>query len=174
MSSTVLDTAVDPDADGLVGGVTAWPSNALPSAKYRFCDGSTVSRTEFSLLFSRLGTLHGVGDGSSTFALPNLVDKLVRGTDGSAGNEVGTTGGTSAASLPAHTHGHTLAVSAHTHQSFDIVPGGVLAAGTTYTWSYPQGGSTAPSISGSINSAGSGTGDNWPPFVRLRHIIKVS
>jgi len=36
------------------------------------CDGSAVSRTTYAPLFSKIGTLWGVGDGSTTFNLPLL------------------------------------------------------------------------------------------------------
>ena len=172
-----LNTSVNPDADGLVGAVTEWPSNVLPSTKYRWCDGSLLSRTEFSLLFSRLGELHGVGDGSTTFGIPNLVDKLVRGTDGSSGNEVGTTGGSSAATMPAHDHpAGSLAVSPHSHSGGTDTgianPGAGSFYGVSASISTSQTGSASPAVTGNTGSAG-GSGDNWPPFVRLRHIIKV-
>ena len=43
----------------------------LPSG-YVACDGSAVSRTEYSVLFSAIDTFYGVGDGSTTFNLPAL------------------------------------------------------------------------------------------------------
>lgn len=36
------------------------------------CDGSAVSRTTYAALFAAIGTTWGVGDGSSTFNLPDL------------------------------------------------------------------------------------------------------
>lgn len=44
---------------------------AVPSA-YLTCDGSAVSRAGYADLFSAIGTTFGVGDGSTTFNLPNL------------------------------------------------------------------------------------------------------
>ena len=45
----------------------------IPSGYLR-CDGSLVSRTEYSNLFTAIGTTFGAGDGSTTFALPKLTD----------------------------------------------------------------------------------------------------
>ena len=42
----------------------------IPS-DYLFCDGSAVSRTTYSALFAVISTIHGVGDGSTTFNLPD-------------------------------------------------------------------------------------------------------
>ena len=39
---------------------------------FLLCDGSAVSRTTYSALFSVIGTTYGEGDGNSTFNLPDL------------------------------------------------------------------------------------------------------
>lgn len=43
------------------------------------CDGSAVSRTTYADLFATIGTTYGVGDGSTTFNLPNISDCFVQG-----------------------------------------------------------------------------------------------
>ena len=50
------------------------------------CDGALLSRTTYALLFAAIGTTFGVGDGSTTFAIPDLRGRFVRstGTDGTA------------------------------------------------------------------------------------------
>ena len=59
-------------------GSTVIPTSAVimfagttPPSGYLLCDGSAVSRTEHNILFSIIGTSYGVGDGSTTFNLPN-------------------------------------------------------------------------------------------------------
>lgn len=52
-----------------------------------FCDGSTLDRTDYSDLFAAIGTSFGEGDGSTTFNLPDLRGRFLRGVDGSAGND---------------------------------------------------------------------------------------
>lgn len=44
------------------------------------CDGSAVSRTDYAALYAVIGTTYGAGNGSTTFNLPNLVDKFVEGS----------------------------------------------------------------------------------------------
>ena len=39
---------------------------------YLACDGTAVSRTQYSYLYDMVGTYYGPGDGSTTFNLPNL------------------------------------------------------------------------------------------------------
>lgn len=46
---------------------------------YLICDGSEVSRTTYSDLFNVIGTIFGSGDGSTTFAIPDLLDKFIQG-----------------------------------------------------------------------------------------------
>jgi microcystin-dependent protein len=48
-------------------------------AEYLLCNGQNVSRTTYQNLFSRLGTTFGVGDGSTTFTLPNYQGLFFRG-----------------------------------------------------------------------------------------------
>lgn len=43
------------------------------------CDGSAVSRTTYARLFSAIGTTFGDGDGSTTFNLPDLIDRFAQG-----------------------------------------------------------------------------------------------
>ena len=66
-----------------VGAIVHFSSSQVPS-KYLVCDGSAVSRADYSDLFSVTGTLYGSGDGSTTFNLPNLIQKFVEGAASSA------------------------------------------------------------------------------------------
>jgi microcystin-dependent protein len=46
---------------------------------YLLCNGSLISRTVYSGLFSTIGTTFGNGNGSTTFAIPDLVGAVPRG-----------------------------------------------------------------------------------------------
>jgi microcystin-dependent protein len=61
-----------------VGCVQAYAGNTLPNG-WLLCDGSAVSRTDYAELYSVIGDTYGAGDGSTTFNLPNLIDKFVQG-----------------------------------------------------------------------------------------------
>jgi microcystin-dependent protein len=54
-----------------VGTILSFAAATAPSG-YLVCDGSAVSRTSYSDLFNVLGTTWGVGDGSTTFNIPDL------------------------------------------------------------------------------------------------------
>lgn len=61
-----------------VGTLIDYAGQTAP-AGYLVCDGSLVSRTTYADLFKAIGTLYGTGDGSTTFGLPNLIDKFKQG-----------------------------------------------------------------------------------------------
>lgn len=76
------------------------------STNYAVADGSAVSRTTYSELFSAVSTTFGSGDGSTTFNLPDLSGHAIRHTTGDKGVE-----STYAAST--HSHGTLLVASGY-------------------------------------------------------------
>jgi len=79
-------------ADGSVTAIKLASSALLPSGAvmpfamataptgWFSCDGSVISRTTYALLFAAIGTTFGAGDGSNTFAIPDLRGYFVRGS----------------------------------------------------------------------------------------------
>lgn len=67
------------------GCVQAFAGQTTPTG-WLLCDGSAVSRTTYEKLFAVIGTTYGAGDDSTTFNVPNLVDKFVEGS-ATAGTE---------------------------------------------------------------------------------------
>jgi microcystin-dependent protein len=53
-------------------GMIAYSLTLNMGPAWLLADGSEVSRTTYATLFAAIGTRYGVGDGSSTFALPDL------------------------------------------------------------------------------------------------------
>jgi microcystin-dependent protein len=78
-------TAATLDATGITtggvpaGAVMAFAMNSAPSG-WLAADGAAVSRSEYARLFTAVGTAHGVGNGSTTFNLPDLRGIFVRGS----------------------------------------------------------------------------------------------
>jgi len=68
-----------------IGAVIAWLANSVP-AQYLICDGSAISRTTYSDLFAVIGTTYGVGDGSTTFNIPDLRARVIVGKGTNAAN----------------------------------------------------------------------------------------
>ena len=48
---------------------------------YLLCDGSAVSRTSYAALFSIIGTTYGAGNRSTTFNIPNLINRFPQGSN---------------------------------------------------------------------------------------------
>lgn len=61
------------------GTIIAYGNDSVPNG-YLACDGSAVSRTTYATLFTAISTTWGVGDGSTTFNLPDLRGMFIRGT----------------------------------------------------------------------------------------------
>lgn len=70
--------------------IVPWSSSSIPSG-FLECDGTAVSRTTYATLFAEIGTLYGVGDGSTTFNLPDLQDNVPLGKSGT--KSLASTGG---------------------------------------------------------------------------------
>ena len=61
-----------------VGCIMYYGSTSAPS-KWRICNGGAISRTTYADLFAVIGTRFGSGDGSTTFNVPNLIDRFPQG-----------------------------------------------------------------------------------------------
>ena len=61
------------------GVIIPFAGTSVPSG-YLLCNGALVSRTTYADLFAAVGTLYGAGDGSTTFALPDLRDRVLQGS----------------------------------------------------------------------------------------------
>jgi phage-related tail fiber protein len=160
-----------------VGGAQVWqPVNPVPPG-WLLANGQAVGRTEYRRLFEAIGTSFGVGDGSTTFNVPNLVDRYIKG--------VGTTGGLN---VPGgaldHTHpstgDHVHATSLHGHgggvggsnsNRFDISGGGGLGVARDN-----HGHSIASEFvdvrPGGGHSHGGATSHD-PSHIHLLHLIKT-
>ena len=145
-----------------------WALASIPLG-YLLCDGSAVSRSTYAELFTAVSTRFGVGDGSTTFNLPDLRSVFPRGSP--AATEAGGTGGESThvlttAEMPSHTH----IQDAHTHTTDS----------TIYTWysgslvkrNYPDGTTnTGSTTATNQNTGGDGAHENKPPFQNFLGII---
>ena len=161
------DTIPGIGSSGPIGSIIAF-SALTPPTGFLICDGSEVSRTGYSDLFAVIGTTYGVGDGSTTFNLPDLRQRFILGkADSGTGSVLASTGGAIDHTHTGGAHDHSL--SSHTH---DVISGsGTISVNTP--------GSTTLDVSGpDINVTGSGgavdTSSNNPPYMSLVYIIKFS
>jgi len=130
------------------GTIISFGGSSAP-AGYLNCDGAAVSRATYASLFAVISTLWGVGDGSTTFNLPDTQRHALVGSGGAAtatlSNSVGSIGGS-------ETHTQTTAeMPSHAH-----VLGNALQSGGNGI----QGGPGYTLINGTTTSVGSGTAFN--------------
>lgn len=110
-----------------VGGVIDYPSVTAPNANFHLADGTAIDRVIYASLFTLIGTTFGIGDGTTSFNLPNYTDKMsiaagnlyaLAATGGSPTHtllqtELPTALGTITVTDPGHTH--TATDSGHSH-----------------------------------------------------------
>lgn len=105
------------------GMIVGWSTNVAP-AGWLICDGSAISRAVYANLFAVISTTYGVGDGSTTFNIPDLRQRFILGKAAAGtGSTLAGTGGnidhTHIGGSHSHSIGsdgaHTHTVNAHTH-----------------------------------------------------------
>jgi microcystin-dependent protein len=152
--------------------------------------GQAVSRTTYATLFARLGTAHGVGDGTTTFNLPDRRGRVAVGQDdmggtsanritaavaGFDGDVLGATGGderlhehthTVNISDPGHFHSLPTYTNTGTGQNLeDADSGGSLQSSST--------GSSSTGITAAATSTGAGASQNVQPSIVQNFLIRV-
>ena len=134
-TANIANSAVTSDkiANGAavpVGSVIAF-THATPPTGYLVCDGAAISRSTYSVLFAVIATSHGVGNGTTTFNVPDYRGRFLRGLasgqttdpdsasrtnrgDGLTGDYVGTK---QADGVKAHTHASAASATALASQT---------------------------------------------------------
>lgn len=92
---SLLATVGDLAASQTAGGISALlPSGTIlpfggasAPTGWLLCNGATISRTTYANLFAAISTAHGSGDGSTTFHLPDLRGRFMRGVDGAVARD---------------------------------------------------------------------------------------
>jgi microcystin-dependent protein len=133
--------------------IVPWSSASVPSG-FLECNGQTVSRTTYSALFAIVGTTYGAGDGSSTFAVPNLGDNVPVGK--SNNKALGSTGGANTVTPTGNIGGSTANATLSTAQ---LASHSHSSGGSSYN-NMPNFGGANPkaAITANTGSAGSGSG----------------
>ena len=164
------------------GIVVPWGSASIPSG-FLECNGTAVSRTTYSALFAVVGTTYGIGDGTTTFNVPDLQDRTIvnksntkslaqtggANTVTPTGNISGSTGSTTLTTAQMPSHSHTFGVAA-----------GSGGSAALQSCSYAPG-SAASSSAGSGQSHNHNLSANYvgdansvlQPYLVLIYIIKT-
>lgn len=86
-------------------GTVIWTARNTAPTGFLKCNGAAVSRTTYAALYAAIGTTFGVGNGSTTFNVPDLRGEFIRGWDDSRGVDSGRVFGSAQADeLESHTH----------------------------------------------------------------------
>ena len=180
------------DALNPSGAMVMFGGASAPTG-WLLCDGAAVSRATYATLFAAIGTTWGVGDGSTTFNVPDMRGRAPIGAGTGSGLTPRTLGSklgeenhaltlaengthTHTGGLHAHTggaHNHTITTSVVTDNGGRVHCGAASSTGTTaYTTS---GGAVATTYDGAVatTSSGSGTAHNtMQPSAVVNFIIK--
>lgn len=82
--------ATDADlAAAMPAGTVVYIASSAAPVGYLKANGAAISRTAYAALFASIGTTFGVGDGASTFNLPDLRGEFLRGFDDGRGADTG-------------------------------------------------------------------------------------
>ena len=79
--------ALEPAAAMLPPGLIVAYAGAQPPDGWLLCDGHPVSRSTYAALFGAVGDTWGKGDAVTTFNLPDLRGRFLRGVDGGTGRD---------------------------------------------------------------------------------------
>ena len=109
-SNAQLLAAIQKLAEGRIGaGNVAFFATATAPNGWLKANGALISRTAYASLFAAIGTTFGVGDGATTFALPDLRGEFLRGFDDARGVDAGRAlGSAQAQNIQAHAHPYHL------------------------------------------------------------------
>lgn len=175
----------DPAGGGrFAGEIVAYGGAAAP-AGWLLANGQAVSRTTYAALFAAIGTIHGVGDGSLTFNVPDLAGRFAFGADGvtAPGTVAGLTEVTlDAGQVPTHAHGmdHIHAVE-HGKGAVPVGASGGVPAYLALGWDLAvlptppiNTGDAFPTVTApNDNGGGPDPVPTMPPYTAVTYLIKT-
>ena len=152
------------------GIVQAFAGNTVPDGWF-LCDGSAVSRTDYAELYSVIGDTYGAGDGSTTFNIPDLVDKFVEGS--------ATAGTVKSAGLPniegSYKYREATGVDVHSEYSGAITGSGYIGENEGFLLNQTSTSAKKKQLTFNASNSNSIYGSSntvQPPAVTMRYIIK--
>lgn len=138
----IVNPPAPPPPSAQTGAVMCFAFNAAPTG-WLEADGSQVSRTTYADLFAAIGVTFGVGDGVTTFTLPDLRAEFVRGWDDGRGVDAGRVFGTAQSELVGP-HTHDVGITAATSPGGPSITEVSFSQTGTQATSNPAGAETRP------------------------------
>jgi len=158
-------------SDAFVGEIRLFGGRRPPSG-WAICDGSILSISAYSVLYTLIGTAYG-GDGQSTFALPDLRGRVpvCQGPGFTLAQKAGTETVTLTQSqLPSHSHGlQATSVAGDNADPTNRVWGQAISK--TYSTLAPDGAFDASALAPAGNSQ---PHDNMLPYLAMNYIIALN
>lgn len=165
-SSTWISLAKTTDVIETTGVIKMWSTNSAPTG-YLICDGTAVSRATYSGLFAVIATDFGVGNGTTTFNLPNYKGRVPLGRD-SADANFDILGNSPTTYVGEKTHTLTTPeMPAHTHNTQVGVAGGATATVASKV------DTNSLEFIATTSTGGGGVHNNIQPYSVINFIIKT-
>jgi microcystin-dependent protein len=161
-------------SDQFIGEIRMFGGNFAPM-DWAFCDGQTLQISQNDVLYSLIGTTYG-GDGTTTFALPDLRGRLPmhRGNGHVIGEKLGAeTVAVTESQMPSHTHPvmANSAVGVKENPQDLVWAAGDDATSSRYATGVPNQAMNATQV----GFAGAGMAhDNMMPYLTVSFIIAIS
>lgn len=149
---------------------------STPELGWLECDGSAISRTTYSALFSAIGTTYGTGDGSTTFNIPDMRGYFPRGwSHGSSIDPGRAFGSTQTDAFKSHTHTASVTDPGHEHGISEVASTGAGNFGSIGSVSPRSGTITSDSATTGItvSNASTGSTETRPVNLAIMFVIKT-
>lgn len=171
-----------------IAGIIQMYAGGSAPTNWLICDGSAVSRTTYSALFSVIGTTYGAGNGTTTFNIPNLQNKMPIGLGSGLFNNLNNTGGSVTTTLTTNelpAHSHFMFNNNYVASNYDDIPmsdanklkgiyGGCDTGGNTDRYRLTGGAETNTITAGVTSTTGTGAAFNTiSPYIVVNFIIST-
>lgn len=163
-----MSKIVGAHSGGRIGEIMDHGSSSLPIYSLP-CNGAAVSRSTYAVLFAVIGTTYGVGDGSTTFNVPNGLALFKRGAGSQSVGGLArsaTHGATANDSMQGHQHSNSDPGHQHSVLCYDnftagnpptIVAGTVVAANSGLINGAAQSAASGITVTNPVTDGSNGT-----------------
>lgn len=175
MAVSVISASSKANAE--IGEIKLYPGATAPP-RWLICNGAVIARATYSELFDVISTTYGGGNGSTTFAIPDLKGRTAIGVgENSATGHTAHTLGSSDGEEKHQLSTNELSAHSHRYTPNGVTFGALANANGGLGWNtaadqYGGGGNWAVSMGGGTQNTGSNwTHNTMQPFLTMNYII---